>query len=162
MFVDIRSLQPRCDSAESLRRARAAAGSLAQLGDDAPPHPSRQNSTGVCTYDPGFSSTAACRSSITLIDGAAGRMLYRGYAIEALCARGDFLDAAFALLHGDLPTRAQKKRFEEAVKHHTLVPEQLIQFFRGFKHDAHPMAIMVRYRSGSGGMRSGGRGWQSS
>ncbi|KAI8476166.1 MAG: hypothetical protein J3K34DRAFT_455912 [Monoraphidium minutum] len=102
-----------------------------------------QPSTGICTFDPGFTSTAACESSITYIDGGAGKLNYRGYPIEQLADKGDFFDAAYVLLHGELPTKIQKRKFEVEIKRHTLVHEQLIQFYKGFKHDAHPMAIMV-------------------
>ncbi|GBF88983.1 citrate (Si)-synthase [Raphidocelis subcapitata] len=104
---------------------------------------SLQPKTGVCTFDPGFTSTAACESGITFTDGDAGRLLYRGYPVEQLAERGDYLDTAYLLLHGELPTKLQRRRFENEVRHHSLVHEQLIQFFKGFKHDAHPMAIMV-------------------
>ncbi|KIZ03654.1 type II citrate synthase [Monoraphidium neglectum] len=102
-----------------------------------------QPTTGICTFDPGFTSTAACESAITYIDGGKGVLLYRGYPIEQLAEKGDFFDAAYVLLHGDLPTKIQKRKFEVEIKRHTLVHEQLIQFYKGFKHDAHPMAIMV-------------------
>ncbi|GBF96378.1 citrate (Si)-synthase [Raphidocelis subcapitata] len=102
-----------------------------------------QPSTGVCTFDPGFSSTASCQSAITYIDGNAGVLLYRGVPIEQLADKGDFADSAYLLLHGELPTKIQKRKFEIEIKTHTLVHEQLIQFYKGFKHDAHPMAIMV-------------------
>ena len=86
----------------------------------------------------------SCDSAITFIDGKKGVLLYRGYDIEQLADQGDFLDSAYLLLHGDLPSAAQKAAFDEEITLHTLVHEQLIQFFKGFKHDAHPMAIMVR------------------
>ena len=182
-----------------------------------PPPPPR--STGICTFDPGFGSTASCESAITYIDGAKGVLLYRGcgawggdytrvaqwrqaprsaphpppfthppinpthtcsYPIEELASEGDFLDSTFVLLHGELPNKArggacvvvparppslpacclllchphphphpqppspqaEKAAFEREIKMHTLVHEQLIQFYRGFRHDAHPMAIM--------------------
>ncbi|PRW59347.1 citrate (Si)-synthase [Chlorella sorokiniana] len=102
-----------------------------------------QPSTGMCTFDPGFGSTASCESSITYIDGNKGILLYRGYPIEELAAEGDFIDSTFLLLHGELPSKQEKALFEREIKYHTLVHEQLIQFYRGFRHDAHPMAIMV-------------------
>lgn len=86
----------------------------------------------------------SCDSAITFIDGKKGVLLYRGCDIEQLADQGDFLDSAYLLLHGDLPSAAQKAAFDEEITLHTLVHEQLIQFFKGFKHDAHPMAIMVR------------------
>ncbi|KAL4521631.1 hypothetical protein Ndes2437B_g07799 [Nannochloris sp. 'desiccata'] len=102
-----------------------------------------QPSTGICTFDPGFTSTAACESSITYIDGNKGVLLYRGYPIEELASKGDFYDSAFLLLHGELPDRQEKIAFEHDLKMHTLVNEHLMQFYRGFRHDAHPMAIMT-------------------
>jgi citrate synthase len=100
-------------------------------------------SSGVCTLDVGFSSTAACASSITYIDGGAGVLLYRGIPVEELAHRGDWVDAAFLVLHGALPTSAQKSAFDGDITTHTLVNEQVIQFYRGFRPDAHPMAILA-------------------
>ncbi|CAK0781067.1 hypothetical protein CVIRNUC_005275 [Coccomyxa viridis] len=102
-----------------------------------------QPTTGICTFDPGFTSTGSCDSTITYIDGKKGVLLYRGYDIEDLAEQGDFLDSAYLLLMGELPTPEQKTAFDRELTMHTLVHEQLIQFFKGFKHDAHPMAIMV-------------------
>ncbi|GMH43029.1 hypothetical protein BSKO_10951 [Bryopsis sp. KO-2023] len=102
-----------------------------------------QPTFGICTFDPGFTSTASCSSSITYIDGKRGMLLYRGYPIEDLAERGDFMDTAFLLLFGELPSLKEKDKFENEVKRHSLIHEQLIHFYRGFKHDAHPMAIMV-------------------
>lgn len=102
-----------------------------------------QPSLGICTFDPGFTSTASCESSITYIDGNRGMLLYRGYPIEDLAERGDFMDTTFLLLFGELPSLQEKENFENDVKRHSLIHEQLIHFYRGFKHDAHPMAIMV-------------------
>mmetsp|Transcript_9683 Transcript_9683/g.23916 ORF Transcript_9683/g.23916 Transcript_9683/m.23916 type:complete len:431 (-) Transcript_9683:597-1889(-) len=99
--------------------------------------------TGVCTFDPGFNSTASCESTITFIDGKNGRLLYRGYPIEDLAEHGDMVDCAHLLLRGALPTRAQRGAFIVEATHHRLVHENLIRFFHGFNHDAHPMAIMV-------------------
>ncbi|MEW6644452.1 MAG: citrate synthase [Pseudomonadota bacterium] len=98
--------------------------------------------TGMFTYDPGFTSTASCESKITYIDGDAGVLLYRGYPIEQL-AQGDFLETCYLLLHGELPTPAQKKDFDHRVTNHTMVHEQMARFFQGFRRDAHPMAVMV-------------------
>eukprot|EP00803_Ostreobium_quekettii_P004154 evm.model.scf_1095EXC.3 EVM.evm.TU.scf_1095EXC.3 scf_1095EXC:45595-48729(+) len=98
---------------------------------------------GICAYDPGFNSTASCRSRITYTDGASGTLLYRGYPIEDVAERGDFVEAAHLLLFGELPDEGQRGGFEREVKRHTLLHEQLISFYKGFKHDAHPMAIMV-------------------
>ena len=99
--------------------------------------------TGAFTYDPGFTSTASCESTITYIDGDAGVLLYRGYPIDKLAEHGDFLETCYLLLHGELPNAAQMKKFDHAITNHTMVHEQLTQFFCGFRRDAHPMAIMV-------------------
>lgn len=98
---------------------------------------------GVFTYDPGFMSTAACESKITYIDGGKGVLLYRGYPIDQLADQCDFMEVSYLLLNGDLPTKEQKAAFVENINNHTMVHEQLATFFRGFRRDAHPMAIMV-------------------
>ncbi len=98
---------------------------------------------GMFTYDPGFTSTGSCQSKITYIDGDAGILEYRGYPIEQLAEKGDFLETCYLLLYGELPTPAQKKDFDHRVIHHTMVHEQMARFFQGFRRDAHPMAIMV-------------------
>src|SRR5207244_6375406 len=98
--------------------------------------------TGHFTYDPGFMATAACRSSITYIDGDEGILLYRGYPIEELAAKSDFLEVAYLLLNGELPTAKEKEQFVYDITHHTMVHEQLTTFFRGFRRDAHPMAVL--------------------
>src|SRR6202049_4490503 len=99
--------------------------------------------TGKCTYDPGFMSTAACNSAITYIDGDKGELLYRGYPIEELAVKADFMETCYALLHGDLPTVEQKAEFVETVTKHTMVHEQMHFFYRGFRRDAHPMAVLT-------------------
>ena len=99
--------------------------------------------TGKYTYDPGFLSTASCRSAITYIDGDAGVLLYRGYPIEQLAQHCDFLEVCYLLLTGELPNQEQKKHFVTTVTRHTMVHDQLNNFFRGFRRDAHPMAVMV-------------------
>ncbi len=99
--------------------------------------------TGMFTYDPGFTSTASCESKITYIDGDKGVLLYRGYPIEQLAEKGDFLETCYLLLHGELPTAAQKKDFDSRVTHHTMLHEQMARFFQAFRRDAHPMAVMV-------------------
>jgi len=99
--------------------------------------------TGKFTYDPGFLSTASCRSAITYIDGDAGVLLYRGYPIEQLAQHCDFLEVCFLLLTGELPNKEQKEQFVTTVTRHTMVHDQLNNFFRGFRRDAHPMAVMV-------------------
>jgi citrate synthase len=96
----------------------------------------------VFTYDPGFTSTASCESDITFIDGDKGILLYRGYSIDQLAEHSSFLEVCYLLLHGDLPNREEKTKFERSITMHTMVHEQLAQFFRGFRRDAHPMAIM--------------------
>ena len=99
--------------------------------------------TGHFTYDPGFTATGSCESAITYIDGEKGELLHRGYAIEDLAKNSDFMEVAYLLLESELPTADQKKTFVDTIRHHTMVHEQLIYFFRGFRRDAHPMAIMV-------------------
>ena len=99
--------------------------------------------TQICTYDPGFNSTASCASAITFIDGDKGRLCYRGYPIEDLAEHGDMADCAHLLIRGTLPTRKQRREFQREVRAHRLVHEHLIRFFHGFNHDAHPMAILV-------------------
>jgi len=98
--------------------------------------------TGYFTYDPGFMATAACRSSITYIDGDEGILMYRGYPIQELAAKSDFLEVAYLLLHGELPTAKQRTQFVFDITHHTMVHEQIATFFRGFRRDAHPMAVL--------------------
>jgi citrate synthase len=100
-------------------------------------------STGAFTFDPGFTSTAACESAITFIDGDEGILLHRGYPIEQLAEKGDFLEVCYVLLYGELPTKAQKEDFDFRVSRHTMVHEQMQFLFRGFRRDAHPMAVMV-------------------
>jgi len=98
---------------------------------------------GVFTYDPGFKSTAACASAITYIDGDQGILRHRGYSIEDLAENSDYLDVCYLLLHGELPSPEEKEEFDRGITLHTMLHEQLIQFFRGYRRDAHPMAIMV-------------------
>jgi len=98
---------------------------------------------GKFTYDPGFMSTASCKSAITYIDGDNGVLLYRGYPIEQLAQHCDFLEVCYLLLNGELPNRKQKDEFVGIVTHHTMVHEQLARLYQGFRRDAHPMAVMV-------------------
>ncbi len=98
---------------------------------------------GVFTYDPGFTSTAACDSTITFIDGDKGELLHRGYPIDQLAGKSHFLEVCYLLLYGELPTATQLEDFENRVTMHTMLHEQMQYFFRGFRRDAHPMAIMV-------------------
>ena len=99
--------------------------------------------TGMFTYDPGFMSTASCQSTITYIDGDKGELLYRGYPIEQLATNCDFLETCHLLLYGELPDTAKKDTFTKLVTNHTMVNEQMQFFLRGFRRDAHPMAIMT-------------------
>ncbi|MDE2134939.1 MAG: citrate (Si)-synthase [Alphaproteobacteria bacterium] len=94
------------------------------------------------TYDPGFTSTASCESDITFIDGDKGILLYRGYPIEQLAGNSSFLEVCYLLLYGELPTKKEMEEFNYLITHHTMVHEQLASFFRGFRRDAHPMAVM--------------------
>lgn len=98
--------------------------------------------TGHFTYDPGFTSTGSCESGLTYIDGDEGILLHRGYSIEDLAENSNFLDVAYLLLYGDLPNQDQKRKFDRDVTYHTMVHEQLINFYRGFRRDAHPMAVL--------------------
>mgnify|MGYP002475821275 CR=1 FL=1 len=97
---------------------------------------------GYFTFDPGFTSTAACESEITYIDGEQGVLLHRGYPIEQLAEQSDYLETCYLLLYGELPNKAQKDEFVYTVQRHTMVHEQIRTFFNGFRRDAHPMAIM--------------------
>ena len=98
---------------------------------------------GLMSYDPAFTNTASCRSSVTYIDGAAGILEHRGYSIEQLCERSTFLETAYLLIFGELPTGAQLDRWTFDITHHTFVHEDLKQFFEGFRYDAHPMGMLL-------------------
>ena len=98
---------------------------------------------GVFTYDPGFTSTASCDSTITFIDGYQGELLHRGYPIDQLADKSHYLEVCFLLLYGYLPTGAELEDFEQRVTTHTMLHEQMMYFFRGFRRDAHPMAVMT-------------------
>ncbi|MCP4328817.1 MAG: citrate (Si)-synthase [Alphaproteobacteria bacterium] len=98
---------------------------------------------GYFTFDPGFTATGSCESAITFIDGDAGILLHRGYRIEDLAENCDFMEVCFLLLKGELPTPEQKTKFSQDITMHTMLHEQLMNFYRGFRRDAHPMAIMV-------------------
>lgn len=98
--------------------------------------------TGHFTYDPGFIATASCESKITYIDGDEGILLHRGYPIEQLAENSSFLEVCYLLLNSELPTADQKTKFEHSITHHTMLHEQMANFYRGFRRDAHPMAIM--------------------
>ncbi|NOX41761.1 MAG: citrate (Si)-synthase [Alphaproteobacteria bacterium] len=97
----------------------------------------------VFTYDPGFTSTASCNSDITFIDGGKGQLLYRGYPIDQLAGKSHYLEVCYLLLYGELPSGDELDEFESRVTNHTMVHEQMHNFFRGFRRDAHPMATMV-------------------
>ncbi len=98
--------------------------------------------TGCFTYDPGFTSTGSCESKITFIDGEKGILLYRGYPIDVLAEQSDFTEVSYLLLYGELPTPEQKRKFDSGITYHTMLHEQLNYFFRGFRRDSHPMAVM--------------------
>src|SRR5438270_13320786 len=98
--------------------------------------------TGMFTYDPGFTSTAACKSAITYIDGEKGILLHRGYPIDQLAQNSSFMEVAYLLLHAELPTKSELDEFVYTITRHTMVNEQLATFYRGFRRDAHPMAIL--------------------
>jgi len=98
---------------------------------------------GIFTYDPAFMSTASCDSKITYIDGENGILKYRGYKIEDLAEKSDFLSVAYLLLYGDLPKKHEKLEFERNIRYHSMVHEQMTFLFRGFKRSSHPMAVMV-------------------
>jgi citrate synthase len=97
---------------------------------------------GLFTYDPGFAATASCRSSVTYIDGEAGILQYRGYPIEQLAERSSFIEVAYLLLHGELPTRESLENFDTSIRTHTMLNESLLRFYNGFHHNAHPMAMV--------------------
>ncbi|MEM7024950.1 MAG: citrate synthase [Pseudomonadota bacterium] len=99
--------------------------------------------TGLFTYDPGYTSTASCTSKITYIDGEEGVLLHRGYPIQDLATSSDFLEVAYLIMFGELPTAGEKAKFVKGVTYHTMVHEQIQMLFRGFRRDAHPMAVMI-------------------
>jgi citrate synthase len=99
--------------------------------------------TGMFTYDPGFTSTASCDSGITFIDGHKGILRYRGYSVKDLATNSNFMEVCYLLLHGDLPSPTDRKRFENVIRNHTMLHQQIVNLYRGFRRDAHPMAIMV-------------------
>ena len=98
---------------------------------------------GCFTYDPGYATTAACRSSITYIDGEKGELLYRGYPIEQLAEKSDYLEVCYLLLYGELPDRAQWEEFNAAIRRHTMVHEGIRRFMFGYRYGAHPMGMLV-------------------
>jgi citrate synthase len=98
---------------------------------------------GVLAFDPGFRSTASCKSAITFVDGDEGVLLYRGYPIEELAEHSTLVEVAYLLMHGDLPTAVQRAEFDRAIGQYNLLHEQVMSFYNGFRRDAHPMAVMV-------------------
>ena len=98
---------------------------------------------GVFTYDPGYTSTASCDSTITFVEGDKGELLHRGYPIDQLASKSHYLEVCYLLLYGELPSAKELETFESTITHHTMLHEQMVNFFRGFRRDAHPMAIMV-------------------
>src|SRR3954449_2112540 len=98
---------------------------------------------GLMAYDPAFTNTASTRSEITYIDGAAGILEYRGYPLEQLCEQSNYLEVAYLLIHGELPTKEQFDRWEHEITIHTFVHENIKQFMQGFRHDAHPMGMLL-------------------
>lgn len=113
------------------------------LGPDVIDVRSLYKETGCFTFDPGFLATASCESKITYIDGDAGILLYRGYPIQQLAEKSNFLEVSYLLLNGELPDQLQLAEFDKDISHHTLLHEQVLAFYRGFRRDAHPMAVMV-------------------
>ena len=103
----------------------------------------KEDEFGMMSYDPAFNNTALCRSKITYIDGDAGILRYRGYPIEELAERSTYLETAYLILHGELPTRAQLEDWTYHVSHHTFIHESIKKFFDGFHYDAHPMGMMI-------------------
>ena len=99
--------------------------------------------TGFFTYDPGYTSTASCDSALTFIDGDEGVLLHRGYAIEDLAEHSNYMEVCYLLLNGHLPTATEMKAFEKSITYHTMLHEQMAYFYRGFRRDSHPMAVMV-------------------
>ena len=97
---------------------------------------------GVFTFDPGFMATASCESRITFIDGDAGVLLYRGYPVEQLAERSSFIEVAYLLLNGELPSQKQLTEFTHSICYHTMINEALLRFFNGFHYNAHPMAMV--------------------
>jgi citrate synthase len=115
----------------------------AEQGPDAVDIGQFYRETGYFTYDPGFLSTASCQSALTYLDGDRGVLQYRGYPIEQLAAQSTFVEVAYLMLYGELPSREELDQFSYIIAHHSMLNENLKAFFRGFYHDAHPMAIMV-------------------
>ena len=114
-----------------------------ELGPDVMDIRALYKETGMFTYDPGFTSTGSCESQITYIDGDEGTLLYRGYPIDQLAEKSNFIEVCYLLLHGELPSAKEFEEFDWTIRRHSMLHDQFDQFFRGFRRDAHPMAIMV-------------------
>jgi len=114
-----------------------------ELGPDVLDIRALYKNTGMFTYDPGFTSTGSCESQITFIDGDKGTLLYRGYPIEQLAKKSNFVEVCYLLLNGELPNATELHDFDHTIRRHSMLHDQFDQFFRGFRRDAHPMAIMV-------------------
>src|SRR5436305_8856671 len=97
----------------------------------------------MMTYDPAFMNTAACRSKITYIDGDRGILMYRGYPIEQLAEHSDYLETAYLILFGELPSASELEAWVDDIKHHTMLPENIKKFLEGFRYDAHPMGMFL-------------------
>ena len=97
---------------------------------------------GVFTFDPGYGATGSCESDITYIDGEQGILMYRGYPVEQLAAKSNFIEVSYLLLHGELPTAVQLEKFDHMIRTHTMLNEGMLNFFKGFRYDAHPMAML--------------------
>jgi len=117
------------------------------LGNDVIDFRGLHAKTGMFSYDPGFTSTASCRSTITYIDGHKGELLYRGYPIEQLAEKVDYTEVSYLLINGELPTAAEKAAFTDQITHHSMLHEQIAVLYRAFRRDAHPMAVMVSITS---------------
>lgn len=117
-------------------------GYAGTLGPDVIDVRSIYGQEGRFTFDPGFASTASCESAITFIDGEEGLLLYRGYPVEQLAAKSSFIEVAYLLLYGELPTKPQLEDFDHNIRTHTMINETMLRFFNGFHHDAHPMAMV--------------------
>ena len=113
------------------------------LGPEVVDFSSFYSKTGMFVYDPGFTSTASCQSKITFIDGDKGHLLHRGYSIEDLAKNSDYPEVCYLLLNGELPDNIKKEKFKKLLTFHTMLHEQILSFYSGFRRDSHPMAVMV-------------------
>ena len=135
------------DKAVNVKTAEGKEASLPKIspthGPDVVDVRSLYKETGLFTYDPGFATTASCKSAITFIDGDEGILLYRGYPIEQLAEHSNYLEVCYLLMYGELPTPAQSENFNNIIRNHTMVHENIRDFIDGFRYDAHPMAMLV-------------------